>query len=417
MHVVVLGAGLIGVTSAWFLAESGHRVTVLDRQPGAALETSFANGGQISVGHAEPWANPSAPLKILKWLGREDAPLLFRLRADLRQWLWGLAFLRECLPGRTRDNTRRILMLAAYSREVLRSLRAQIGIEYDHLERGILHLYSDPGEFDTACAAALWLKQFGCERDPKTPAECMAIEPALVSWHDRLAGGLYTRTDESGDARKFAVALAERAVQRGVEFRFGAPVTRVLVQGGEVAGIKYKTRAHENPMLSADAYVVALGSYSPLLLRTIGVRIPVYPAKGYSNTFPIADPGRAPSVSLTDEDHKIVFSRLGERLRVAGTAELNGYSTQLNMPRCEALTRRTRELFPDACDWSGVTYWAGLRPATPSNVPLIGRTRYSNLYLNTGHGTLGWTLACGSGKALADLLSGRRPEVDFPFLQ
>jgi D-amino-acid dehydrogenase len=417
MHVIVLGAGVIGVTSAWFLAEAGHRVTVLDRQSGAALETSFANGGQISVGHAEPWANPSAPLKILKWLGREDAPLLFRLRADLQQWRWGLAFLRECLPGRTRENTRRIVILAAYSRDVLRSLRAQAGIDYDHLERGILHLYSEPGEFDAACTAARWLRQFGCERDPKTPAECVAIEPALAPRSDRLAGGLYTPTDESGDAHRFTVSLAERAAQRGVEFCFGTPVTRLLVQGGEIAGVKYKTRAHENPILSADAYVVALGSYSPLLLRTIGVRIPVYPAKGYSNTFPIADPARAPNVSLTDEDHKIVFSRLGERLRVAGTAELTGYSTELNMPRCEALTKRTRELFPEACDWQSVSYWAGLRPATPSNVPVIGRTRYRNLYLNTGHGTLGWTLACGSGKVLTNLIDGKQPEVDFPFLR
>jgi D-amino-acid dehydrogenase len=415
MKVVVLGAGVIGTTSAWFLAKAGHEVTVIERQPGAALETSYANGGQISVSHAEPWANPSAPLKVLKWLMHEDAPLLFRLRADLHQWLWGLAFLRECLPGRTRENITQIVNLGLYSRATLRELRRETGIEYDHLAAGILHFYTNAREYEAALAPVQLMSEFGCDRQIKTPDECVAIEPALAHVRQRLAGGTYTPSDESGDAHVFTQRLAQLAAARGVKFRYEHSVLDIERAGDRVSGVRVADREGRVISLRGDAYVVALGSYSPLALRPLGIRIPVYPAKGYSVTMQVTDPSRAYHVSLTDDEHKLVFSRLGDRLRIAGTAELNGYNTELNETRCRAIVKRVEALFPGAGDSANARYWTGLRPATPGNVPLIGRTRYSNLYLNTGHGTLGWTHSCGSGRALADIVDGRRPNVDFRF--
>ncbi len=416
MKVIVLGAGIIGTTSAWYLARAGHHVMVVDRREDAALETSFANGGQISVSHAEPWANPAAPRQILRWLGREDAPLLFRLRADWRQWKWGLQFLLECLPSRTRDNIRQILALSIYSRAQLRELRRDTGIQYDQLSRGILHFYTSEIEFGHAVRQAELMREFGLDRELKTRAECVAIEPALRHVAERIVGGDYTASDESGDARKFSQGLAALGAQQGVTFLFGRNVERLEAAGGKLTAVRVARPEGGDERLTADAYVLALGSYSPLMLRTIGMDAPVYPAKGYSVTLPLSPGDEAPSVSLTDDEHKLVFSRLGERLRVAGTAELNGYSTELNPARCEAIVKRTFALFPHAGRPEQAQFWAGLRPSTPSNVPLIGRTRYPNLYLNTGHGTLGWTMGCGAGRAIADIVSGRQPEVDFRFL-
>lgn len=416
MRVLVMGAGVVGVAAAWYLHRDGHEVTVVDRQPGAGRETSFANGGQISASYAEPWANPQAPFKLLKWLGREDAPLLFRLRADPRQWEWGLRFLLECLPGRTRRNTIQCLNLALYSRQCLRELRAETGIAYDGLQRGILQFCTDARDFEHAVAAAELMRAYGCEREVRTAQECVAIEPALAQCRDRLAGGIFTGDDESGDAHRFTVALAELARARGVDFRWNHEVLRIATEGDAVARVVCRDGEGRPSELVADAYVVALGSYSPFLLRPLGVSVPIYPAKGYSATIPIGGCVGAPTVSLTDLERKIVMSRLGDRLRVAGTAEFNGYDTSLNDVRCRALVERTFELFPDAGEREGITYWAGLRPATPSNVPLLGRSRYKGLFLDTGHGTLGWTLSCGSGRALADLVAGRAPAVDFAFL-
>jgi D-amino-acid dehydrogenase len=415
MRVMVLGAGVVGTTAAWYLARAGHTVTVLDRREDAALETSFANGGQISVSHAEPWANPGAPATILKWLGREDAPLLFRLRADARQWSWGLRFLLECLPSRTLANTRAILALGLYSRAELQRLRAEARIEYDAQTRGILHFYTDPREYERAARHADDMRAFGMDRVLKTAAECVAIEPALARSTVPLAGGDYTASDESGDARKFTQALARRAMAFGVSFRFGCAIQRLQREGDRIAGVAVAGPDGREELVCADAYVLALGAYSAPLARPVGVALPIYPAKGYSLTLPLDADDLAPVVSLTDEAHKIVFSRLGQRLRVAGTAELNGYDTTLNPVRCEALLTRTAQLFPQVGDRSAAQFWTGLRPATPSNVPIIGRSRLRNLYLDTGHGTLGWTLACGSGRALADMVSGEAPEVDFPF--
>jgi D-amino-acid dehydrogenase len=415
MRVLVLGAGVVGVTAAWYLAQDGHEVTVVDRHEGAALETSFANGGQISASYAEPWANPTAPWKILQWLGRDDAPLLFRLKADPRQWRWGLAFLLECLPSRTRRNTIQCLNLALYSRDCLRALRASTGIAYDHLERGILTFYTDPKEFAHGVQAAALMREFGCDRDVKTVAQCLAIEPALAACQARLAGGIFTVSDESGDAQRFTQELARMAAARGVAFRFGMAIESLAAAGGRISGVRCINAEHRKEVLSADAYVMALGSYSPFLLDPLGVPCLIYPAKGYSATIAIDEHRGAPTVSLTDIAWKIVFTRLGSRLRVAGTAELSGYGKDLNLVRCEALVKRAFDLFPDAGDRDSAQFWTGLRPATPSNVPLVGRTRYPNLYLDTGHGTLGWTMACGSGRALSDIVGGRRPDVDFAF--
>jgi D-amino-acid dehydrogenase len=411
MRVTVLGAGVVGVTSAWYLAADGHEVTVVDRQPLPAQETSFANGGQISVSHAEPWANPRAPLKALKWMGREDAPLLWRLRADPAQWAWGLRFLRECTAARARANVGAIVRLGLSSRTALQALRRELALEYEHLERGILHFYTDPVEFEHALPQATLMREFGCERVPQTAAECLAIEPALAGSRVPVVGGTYTAGDESGDARRFTEALAQRAAARGVRFRYGETVAALQRERGRLSGV----RLGSGETLNADLTVLALGSYSPLLLRPLGLRLPVYPAKGYSATLTLPDGTVAPTVSLTDDGHKIVISRLGQALRVAGTAEFNGYDTSLNAARCAALLIRVREIFPELATVSEVSYWAGLRPATPGNVPLIGdmaAAGLAGLWLNTGHGTLGWTLSCGSARLLADLVAGRDPGLD-----
>jgi D-amino-acid dehydrogenase len=416
MKVIVLGAGLLGVTSAYFLRQQGHDVTVVDRQATPAAETSFANGGQISVSHAEPWANPSAPLKVLKWLGQEDAPLLFRIRADMRQWLWGLQFLRECTPTRTRHNIEQIVRLGTYSRDTLQALRRDIGIRYDERTQGILHFYTSQEEFDGAEAPAAQMRELGCDRRVISADEAVRIEPALRHIRPRLAGATYTAEDESGDANRFARELVARCQADGVQFLMSHTVTALRQAGGEIDHVEATDAEGRFRRLRGDAYVLAMGSLSPLLAAPLGIRLPIYPAKGYSVTMPVKDASMAHQVSLTDDEYKLVFSRLGDRLRIAGTAELNGYDRDLNRVRCEAIVRRTEALFPGAGDAEQAQFWTGLRPATPSNVPIIGRSRLPNLYLNTGHGTLGWTHCCGSSKSIARIVSGLAPELDFAFV-
>jgi D-amino-acid dehydrogenase len=415
LKVIVLGAGLLGVTSAYFLRQQGHEVTVVDRQASAAAETSFANGGQISVSHAEPWANPSAPLKVLKWLGKEDAPLLFRLRSDVGQWLWGLQFLRECTPERTRHNIRQIVKLGTYSRDTLQQLRQDIGLNYDQRTQGILHFYTSAEEFEAAEAPAAQMRELGCDRQVISADEAVRIEPALRHIRPQLAGATYTSEDESGDANRFARELVRHCEADGVQFLMSHTVTALREVAGRLDHVEATDTEGRFQTLRADAYVLAMGSLSPLYARPLGIRLPIYPAKGYSVTMPVKNADLAHQVSLTDDEYKLVFSRLGDRLRIAGTAELNGYDRDLNRVRCEAIVRRVEQLFPGAGDASAAQFWTGLRPATPSNVPLIGKTRVSNLYLNTGHGTLGWTHACGSGKSIARIISGLKPEVDFAF--
>ncbi|MDE2431134.1 MAG: D-amino acid dehydrogenase [Burkholderiales bacterium] len=419
MKVIVLGSGIIGTSSAWFLNKEGHDVTVIERQPGAAQETSFANGCQISVSHAEPWANPSAPMKVLKWLGKEDAPLLFRPRAELLQWLWGMSFLRECTQKRTDDNIRQIVAISEYSRQTLKATRAETGIDYDCLTKGILHFYTDQKEFENSLPAAKLMRDLGCQRDSIDADEVVRREPALARIRDKIVGGDYTETDESGDVYKFTSGLASKAAEAGVSFRFNTSVTRLLTEGSgasaTITGVEVIDAEGRHQVLHADAFVMAMGSFSQPILKPLGVNLMIYPGKGYSATYPIINPDEAPTISLTDDGYKLVVSRLGDRLRVAGTCEINGYTRELNTARCEAITRRTRELFPQACNYDDPTYWTGLRPLTPSNVPYIGKTKYNNLFLNTGHGTLGWTMGAGSGRAIAEIISGKQPEVNFAF--
>jgi D-amino-acid dehydrogenase len=415
MRVLVLGAGILGVHTAYFLRQRGYEVTVVDRQPGPALETSFANGSQISVSQSDPWASPAAPLKVLKWLGKEDAPLLFRLKMDPNQWRWGLRFLYECLPSRTEHNTLMAMRLSEYSRRTLQALRRETGIAYDHAEAGIMMIHSTQKSFEAAAEGAQLLIRNGERRDVLSVADAVKIEPALAHTAPTLAGAIYAPHDESGDAYKFTVALAERAAKMGVEFRYGTTVERIERAGGEVSGVVVND-AKGSRTIKADAYVAALGSYTPGMLRGVGVDALVYPAKGYSATLPIANKAGAPKGSITDDEMKVVFTTIGDRLRIAGTAELNGFNLDLNQVRCEALTKRAKHHFPDLCKWDEVKYWTGLRPATPSNLPIIGQSKIKNLYLNTGHGTLGWTEGPGSAKALADIIAGEMPEVDYAFL-
>jgi D-amino-acid dehydrogenase len=425
MKVIVLGAGLLGVTSAYFLRQQGHDVSVVDRQASPAAETSFANGGQISVSHAEPWANPSAPLKVLKWLGKEDAPLLFRIRADMRQWLWGLQFLRECTPARTRHNIEQIVRLGSYSRDMLQQLRRDIGIAYDERTQGILHFYTSQKEFDGAEAPAAQMRALGCDRRVISADEAVKLEPALRHIRAQLAGATYTAEDESGDANRFARELVKRCEEDGVQFLMSHTVTALREAGGRIDHVEATDSEGRFQRLRADAYVLAMGSLSPIYAAPLGIKLPIYPAKGYSVTMPVKDASMAHQVSLTDDEYKLVFSRLtdhaapgkpgADRLRIAGTAELNGYDRDLNRVRCEAIVRRVEELFPGAGDAAQAQFWTGLRPATPSNVPIIGRSKLPNLFLNTGHGTLGWTHSCGSGKSIARIVSGLEPEIDFAF--
>ncbi len=419
MKVIVLGSGIIGTSSAWFLNKAGHEVTVIERQSGAAQETSFANGCQISVSHAEPWANPAAPMKILKWLGKEDAPLLYRFRPEWLQWKWALNFLRECTPGRTSDNIRQIVALCEYSRQTLQSVRAETGIDYDLLTSGILHFYTDQKEFDDSLPAAKLMRDLGCPRDSISADEVVRVEPALARIRDKIVGGDFTATDESGDVYKFTSGLARKSAEAGVDFQYNTSVTRLITDGSganaKIKGVEVIGPDGRHTVLHADAYVLAMGSFSEQLAKPLGIDLMIYPGKGYSATYKITNPDAAPTVSLTDDGYKLVVSRLGDRLRVAGTCELNGFTRELNTARCEAITRRTQELFPGACDYENPVYWTGLRPMTPSNVPYIGKTKFSNLFLNTGHGTLGWTMGCGSGRALADIVCGLQPEVDFKF--
>lgn len=415
MKVAVLGSGVIGVSTAWWLKQAGHDVVVIDRCTGPGMETSRANGAQVSVSYAEPWANRHAPVQLLKWLFKEDVPLRFRPRADVRQWLWSLEVLQECWRGRLEHNVRSMVRLSAYSLALLRQMRTELDIDY-HLERGILTFYRDSVGLERSQDIAEIMRDLGVDRRVLTVDEIIALEPALASVQHDLVGGDYTADDESGDAWLFTTALAERARQAGVEFLFSRQISQLIADEGRVVAAETIDPEGQYEHIGADAFVVALGSYSPALVRPLGIACNVYPTKGYSATFTVIDPELAPKISLTDHANKVVYSRLGNTLRMAGTAELSGFSRFLDPGRCAAMKRQAYGLFSTALDFNDVSFWSGLRPSTPSGVPLIGRTRIANLYLNVGHGTQGWTLAAGSGRAVADLISGHVPEPEFPFL-
>ncbi|NIC42903.1 D-amino acid dehydrogenase [Aquabacterium sp. A08] len=422
MRVVVMGAGIIGTSTAWHLLERGHEVTLVDRQPDAALETSFANAAQISVSYCEPWANREAPLKALKWMFDREAPLLFRPQLDWAQWRWGLQFLAQCHDAAFERNVAQIVALGAFSHETLKAMVAQTGIEYQRSQRGIAHYYTDAHAFDAAAGAAELMRRHGVHRRVVDRDELLRIEPALATFGHRLVGGTYTDTDEHGDARLFTQQLAALCGQRGARLLFSHHVERLAVEGGTLRRAHLRdAQTGEARTLEADAFVAACGSYTTPLLKTVGVHVPIYPGKGYSATLPLRRPEAAPQVSMIDDGRKIAISRLGDRLRVAGTIELGGYDLRLDTPlaraRCEMLVRRIEEVFPGVADTrlpaqgGEPNFWCGLRPATPTNIPLIGRTPLPGLWINAGHGTLGWTHGAGSGRALAELISGERPAL------
>jgi D-amino-acid dehydrogenase len=398
--VVVLGAGIVGVTTAYWMARSGKKVVVIDRQIGPALETSFANGGQVSVSHAEPWANPGAPLKVLRWLGNPEAPLLFRPKMDPRQWKWIAQFLVDCLPSRSADHTAKIVDIALLSRTLMQDVRAKEDFSYSERSKGIIHFYRNQKDFNDAGKVASLMRSHGCDCEPITTKQIVDLEPALEYSSKSIVGGTYTETDESGDAHLFTKNLADVCERMGVEFHYGTRITSLRMKNKTIEAVEAMTPDGYRTF-EASEYVVCMGSHSSTFLRPIGIDLNIYPAKGYSVSIPIT--GLAPTVSLTDDERKIVYSNLGDTLRVAGTAELSGYSDNLNLVRCNAILENVRSLFPKAGDFDNAKFWTGLRPTTPSNLPYVCRSKVPNLLLNCGHGTLGFTMAMGTAKMVSEL--------------
>jgi len=408
VKVIVLGAGVVGTTSAYYLNKAGHDVVIVDRQAQAGMETSFANGGQVAAAHADPWASPATPLKALKWLSKKDAPLLFHfLRYDPALWSWCLRFLMNCRQERTDINTERTLRVALYSRTCFKELRHELDLDYDHRGEGILHFYRDQKEFDLAIKAAETMRKHGLDRKILSPEECVKTERTLHSIKQDLIGGIFSEDDESGDAYKFTKNLAQKCKENGVEFLYNHNVESLNVDKQTVQSVQT-----DRALLKADAYVLAMGSFSPQLVKPHGLHLPIYPAKGYSVTLDLEKPDHAPTVSLTDDEFKLVYSRLGNRLRIAGTAELGGYGTDVNLRRARSIQKKAFELFPDCTTATEGEFWAGLRPKTPDSVPILGKCKINRLYLNTGHGTLGWTMSCGTGKIIADIISEKKTQID-----
>lgn len=407
MKIIVLGSGVIGTASAYYLAQAGHEVTVVDRQVGAGLETSYANAGEVSPGYAAPWAGPGIPLKALKWLMMRHSPLVVRPSLDPQMWRWLVQMLRNCTAARYEVNKARMLRLAEYSRDCLRELRSATGISYDERAKGTLQLFRTQKQLDGAAQDTAILERYSVPYELLDRAGCIGAEPALSLVPEKFVGGLRLPGDETGDCFKFTQRLAGLAQQAGVKFQYGVSIKRLHADEHNVTGIS--TSVGE---LKADACVLALGSYSPLLLREIGIRIPVYPVKGYSITIPLIDGQGAPESTVMDETYKVAITRLGDRIRVGGTAEIAGYDLRLNDRRRWTLEHSVMELFPRGGNIAQAEFWAGLRPMTPDGTPVVGPTPYRNLFLNTGHGTLGWTMACGSGRVIADVVSGKRPDID-----
>jgi D-amino-acid dehydrogenase len=430
MKITILGAGIIGISTAWHLAERGHDVTVVDRQADAALETSFANAAQISVSYCEPWANREAPLKALKWMFSKEAPLLFRPQLPLgegfHQYRWGLEFLANCNDAAFERNVQQLVALGSYSHAALKEVVAATGIEFNRMEKGIAHYYVDQKSFDSAATAAALMAKYGVNRRVVSKEELLKIEPAFQQFAGNIVGGTYTASDESGDARVFTQELAKRCAAKGVQFLWNHDVLSLNQRKGGIETVSVRDRISGLARtLQSDHFVVAMGSYTAPLLRTVGVNLPIYPGKGYSATFKILKPESAPKVSFIDDSVKCAVSRLGDTLRIAGTIEVGGYSLDLDgslaRARCAMLARRVETVFPGVCDTRSVeeggnpNYWTGLRPATPTNIPFIGKTKVGKLWVNAGHGTLGWTHGAGSGKAMAELIGGRQPAMQFGF--
>lgn len=407
MKVAVLGAGVIGVSTAWHLARAGADVVVLERRDGPALETSFANAGQVSPGYSTPWAAPGIPLKALKWLFQRHAPLAIRPDGSLGQWVWLARMLAQCTAERYAINKRRMMRLAEYSRDVLRDLRAAAGLSYEQRALGTLQLFRSAAQLDAAGRDVEVLRGFGVPFELLGRDEVPRAEPALSRVSHRLSGGLRLPNDETGDCHLFTRQLAERASALGVQWRFGAVVSGLEVAGGKIVAVRVGEER-----LAVDACVVALGSDTPALLAPLGIRVPVYPVKGYSLTVPVRDEAASPVSTVLDETYKVAVTRFDRRIRIGGMAELAGHDLTLRPRRRQTLEKVAHELFPGAGDLAAGEFWTGLRPMTPDSTPIVGATHVRGLYLNTGHGTLGWTMAAGSGRLVGDLVLGRRPDID-----
>jgi D-amino-acid dehydrogenase len=407
MKVLVLGGGVIGATAAYELAGDGHQVTLIERHSGPALETSYANAGEVSPGYSAPWAGPGVPLKAVKWLLMQHRPLIIRPHFDWRLVSWVLAMLRNCTAARYEQNKSRMVRLAEYSRNRMQALRAATGIAYDERMQGTLQLFRTQKQLDATASDTAILDRYGVPYELLDRAGCIEHEPALARVREKFVGGLRLPGDETGDCFKFSNRIAEMATARGARLRFGVTIESLLTDGKRLTGI-----VTDQGRLQADAYVLALGSHSPRLLSPLGVEIPVYPVKGYSITVPITQAAGAPESTVMDETHKVAVTRLGERIRVGGTAELAGYSLQLHEARRRTLVHVLGDLFPDGGDLGRAEFWCGLRPMTPDGTPIIGVTELPNLYLATGHGTLGWTMAAGTARVISDLICGRKPAID-----
>jgi D-amino-acid dehydrogenase len=407
MRVVVLGSGVIGTTVAYYLAKSGHEVEVVDRQSGPALETSFANAGEVSPGYSSPWAGPGVPLKAIQWILMHHSPLVIKPMRDLAMWRWGLSMLRNCTEARYRVNKGRMVRLAEYSRDCLKVLRADTGIDYDQREQGTLQLFRTQKQLDGTAKDIEILKEYGVPYQLLDRAGYLTYEPALVDVKHKFIGALRLPGDETGDCFKFTNALAEKAKALGVKFRFDEDIQALERDGGRITGVRTAKST-----LTADRYVLALGSYSTRMLAPLDIDVPVYPVKGFSITVPIRNAAKSPESTIMDETHKVAITRLGDRIRVGGTAQLSGFDLQLDKGRRKTLEFVVQDLFPEGGDVAKAEFWTGLRPMTPDGTPIIGATRYDNLMLSTGHGTLGWTMAAGTGRVMADLISGTTPEID-----
>ncbi|MGM3389462.1 D-amino acid dehydrogenase [Stutzerimonas stutzeri] len=406
MRVLVMGSGVIGTTSAYYLARAGFEVVVVDRQPAVAMETSFANAGQVSPGYASPWAAPGVPLKAMKWLMQRHAPLAIKLTGDAQQYLWMAQMLRNCTAARYAVNKERMVRLSEYSRDCLDQLRAETGIEYEGRQRGTTQLFRTQAQLDNAAKDIAVLEASGVPYELLDRAGIARAEPALAQVSDKLSGALRLPNDQTGDCQMFTTRLAEMARDLGVEFRFNQDIQRLEFAGDRLEGVWIN-----GTLERADRYVLALGSYSPQMLKPLGIRVPVYPLKGYSLTVPIGKPAMAPVSTVLDETYKVAITRFDQRIRVGGMAEIAGHDLSLNPRRRETLEMVVGDLFPLGGDPRQAELWTGLRPATPDGTPIIGATAYRNLFLNTGHGTLGWTMACGSGRLLADLLAKKRTQI------
>ena len=405
MRVVILGSGVVGVASAWYLAKAGHEVTVIDRQPGPAMETSAANAGQISPGYAAPWAAPGVPLKAVKWMFQRHAPLAVRLDGSSFQLSWMWQMLKNCNTEHYMTNKGRMVRLAEYSRDCIKALRQETGIQYEGRQGGTLQLFRTQQQFESASKDIAVLEDAGVPYKLLEASQLASVEPALAQVAHKLTGGLQLPNDETGDCQLFAQQLAKLAQQAGVTFLYNRSVDRLLVEGDKISGVQCG-----GEVFKADSYVVAFGSYSTALLRDL-VSIPVYPLKGYSLTIPITDESAAPFSTVLDETYKIAITRFDQRIRVGGMAEIVGFNTQLEQKRRETLEMVVRDLYPNGGRVEDATFWTGLRPMTPDGTPIVGKTSLKNLFLNTGHGTLGWTMACGSGQLLSDLISGVTPAI------